>query len=629
MKNLLRLTIFLFACSVLYSCKGNDVSLDGNTAQNRMSIYVLNEEIAANDPYIRMVVDYDGWVMLDITSDGMNNRDGHPYMFLHKLSQTGYYLYGTPKSYVFYEFTDTETLNNPEKAIVVTDLGDTFRYAVVSGITTASCKEEQVIILDKSEQAKQQAKMPSATQDYLRDYNLSIFNTINSSLNELSSEIGKVGDVASLFKLSASQLVTKFWTNVAIPLAKYQIIAGNTELRHDVVETMIDEAYGMEKGMLASYIMQLLPDELSRVLTAAKLILPYTVIGNMWKTNKEIKLDQDNPLDNDYYPIYSMSWIADRWMYPNISRIEEYPEAYTLKTSVWDVTESTATVRGSFDYYDGGFIPEMGFVYKDYITDRTWQIPITPDESPEYTLTGLNSCTTYFVFFYVKDISGKIFSSPGAIFTTKGDLQISPSQMTFSYKGGGQAAKLSLLPHLIKSWSITSCPKWYSTLKGAQSLYVQVDETTDERSGDITVTAHLQTGETKTAMLKVKQEAYTEPSESWDGTKWHFAKGSKFDFDISIKSVADQDYTCSGFINSSWTFEEFTELPNGDLEMWGYNNGGSYGMLFAKEVQTTLKRTSATTATANIKYTLNEVPLFGGSEVHEKGETTIEGILIE
>ena len=634
MKRLTQLLIAIFIYFGLYSCKSNDdISLGGDSPKNRMSIHVLNQEIAANEPYIRMVVDYDGWVMFDITSAGMNNRDGHPFMILHKLSQTGYYIYGTPKSYLIYKFSDTKELSEPQKVLVVNDMGDSFRYSVVSGITNTTYNIEQEVVKAKSERAKQRSKMQMVSHDYFDDYNVSIFNTISNSFDELSDDIDQLGTIAGILGGTGGELIATFWTNIAIPLAKYQILAFNPELQNQLVEKIGEETVGTAGGMvgsvLNSFIMSLIPSEYHLIYTITSLVLPSTIIGNMWKSRGEINLNQDNPADNNYGPLFTPSWIADKYMYNRVKEIEEEPVKYELTVFIGNVTETTAEVSGSIDFWTGNYISSMGFMYEDCLTGRISQEPITPAESPEYILTGLTPCTTYYVYFYFNEM-GRTYCSPGYPFTTKGDMQLRPANITFPSAGGTENVKLSLNSEYMTSWSITSAPSWCQVVRSNEQFFVTVGEykKSNDRSGTITVTANLTTGETKTASVAVTQKAYEKPSENWDHTAWRFSEGTKYDFNISIESVAQKSFTCSGFITNYWTFEEFSQLRNGSIEMWGYYTGGSDGVIMSNEAQITLTRTSETTATATMQYSVNEVPLFWGTEIHDKGTITLNGILI-
>lgn len=284
----------------------------------------------------------------------------------------------------------------------------------------------------------------------------------------------------------------------------------------------------------------------------------------------------------------------------------EPPALYHLTLNVTNVTETTANFKGSFQFGGNSITPvEMGYVFKvsggpEFIVeDMNFQ---------GKTISGLQKATKYTAYAYAETFMGDREISPSVTFWTLG-FEAFPSSLTFPAEGDTKYVGLSYSHEDITSWDITSKPSWCSTnIDDLGLLAVTVGESTETRSGTITITAHSNALGNLTQDIAVTQGG----ANGWDGTSWDFrgllttnyswGYSSTYETGIYLyfNGISNDSNVC--IYPSSFTLynEKYIIDENGSLV---YTAASEYtensGYSIHKDYQITFVRTGPTTATAD------------------------------
>ena len=308
---------------------------------------------------------------------------------------------------------------------------------------------------------------------------------------------------------------------------------------------------------------------------------------------------------------------------------------FVVNMNIGNITESSAYLKGSYRLVGSSSIApvEMGYFikvsggpeHKEY--DMNFQ---------GITLSGLQKATKYTAFAYVKSAFGERVFSPGVTFWTLG-FEAFPSSFTFPAEGDTKSVALSYSKEDITSWDITSKPSWCTITKNGDRMFsVNVGETTETRSGIITVTGYSNALGTITENISVTQLSGN--SWEWDGTSWVFT-GSltvttigegetetevvEETYTLTVNSVTNNDIVFS--VNDVVvTAGSFILDENGNLVYTVSGPNQSSGRV-------SFTRTGPTTAIANVNLSAYIEVLLDGQHVgyiHATESGILQGTLI-
>lgn len=285
------------------------------------------------------------------------------------------------------------------------------------------------------------------------------------------------------------------------------------------------------------------------------------------------------------------------------------PPAYIVNLDVSNITENSAYFKGHLQFTSSITPIAMGYVFKlsggpeHIVEDMSFQ---------GKTVSGLIKATKYIAYAYAESAGDRVVS-PEVSFWTLG-FEAYPNSLTFPAEGDTKYFGLSYSHEDITSWEITSQPSWCSiTTDDLGLLVVTVGETTETRSGTITITVHSNALGNLTQDILVTQLG--ENNWDWDGTSWKFSGmvgslglecyltiNNVSNNDVMISFVPDiffgvpENYFCKNYViddNGYLVFTATLTMDNGDV--W--------------KVQVTFVRTGSNTATANF---YEYIPIDGG-----------------
>lgn len=315
------------------------------------------------------------------------------------------------------------------------------------------------------------------------------------------------------------------------------------------------------------------------------------------------------PYATQYLQAYNMT---------NISTLAAPSPPFIVNLNVGNITENSAYLKGSYRTTSGITAVDMGYIIKESDGFEHTRQDMNFNGA---NVMGLQKATKYTAFAYVQSMGNRVLS-PGVPLWTLG-FEASPSSLTFPAEGDTWIVDLSYSPDDITSWEVTSKPSWCRTsIEGHESLAVTVGETTETRSGTITITAHSNALGAVIEDVAVTQLA----ANNWDGTAWRFSglvtsnsmeESLELECYLTINNVSDNDVLISF-------------VPDMFIEAEGYFSknyviDGNENLVFTAtvtemaEIRVTFTRTGSTTATAD----------FYGSYVAMKDDewVTITGLL--
>lgn len=285
---------------------------------------------------------------------------------------------------------------------------------------------------------------------------------------------------------------------------------------------------------------------------------------------------------------------------------------FIVNLNVVNVTENSAYFKGSYRFGNNSSITpvEMG-----YVIQASGGSGHTEHDMyfQGITLSGLQKATKYTAYAYVKSVFGDVVYSPGVTFWTLG-FEVFPNSLSFPAEGGTQNLALSYSLEDITYCEVTSSPQWCSfSIDDLGLLAVTVGETTESRSGTITITAH------SNALGMLKQDiAVTQGgANGWDGSSWLFAGSitndnegyiysGEFGFTLIVNSVSNNDiiFDFAQYLSShgACNTENYVIDENGCLVYSA--TGPMYEGVLVSDCQITFVRTGPTTATADFYWHL-------------------------
>lgn len=159
---------------------------------------------------------------------------------------------------------------------------------------------------------------------------------------------------------------------------------------------------------------------------------------------------------------------------------------YNVSLSVSNVTENSAYLKGHLQFTSSITPIAMGYVFK--VSGGPEQI-VEDMNFRGKTVSDLQKATKYTAYAYVESVGDRVVSSEVTFWTL--GFEAFPTALTFPVEGDTKYVALSYSEEDIVGWDITSKPSWCSTsVDDLGLLAVTVGESTETRSGTITITAH-------------------------------------------------------------------------------------------------------------------------------------------
>ena len=309
---------------------------------------------------------------------------------------------------------------------------------------------------------------------------------------------------------------------------------------------------------------------------------------------------------------YSTFWGQTNNAIESAGRLGIHPPAYKVFLDVSNATENSAYLKGRFQFTSSITPIAMGYVFK--VSGGPEQI-VEDFNFNGKSITGLQKATKYQAYAYVENIEGRVIS-PEVTFWTLG-FEVFPTSLTFPSEGGTKNVAVTYSLEDITYCEVTSNPSWCSfSIDDLGLLAVTVGETTEARSGTITITAHSNALGNLTQDITVTQVG----ANGWDGTAWLFTGSLTTNY--SDSGPVTQEMALTLMVNNvsnngvEFSFAQaLSSVSNGYSDNYTVENGNLIYTANASGPDThancrvTFVRTGPTTATASFNYneTANQV----------------------
>lgn len=570
------------SCDPVGRTPGNEEVPGGHNPVHKDFISV--EFLAHDEPYEgcvpRLAATYGEWTMFETTRQ--DEDDFISLLFVKEGDKNCYLATLTDGTVSFSSYSDVLVQDVPDEVMSLWyEDGKLVVYsAEVDQETGMLCSISRVTEDDFPEENMSHI-MPV---DYFDDLDREIRSTVLGFFDDLGSKISEMGSFLSLIPYSSSgSIVTSMWTKVFIPLAKASLCPDSYENLDGLLEEQIS-IIGKQ------IVVSLLPrsvTEINRKFKKGMLLYKY---GDYIFGDEEV----DDMMSDEELLTTAESWnYKSLWSMSQNQVMEEYSEKYEMTVRVSDVTESGARLSSSF-YDDGtlGFVSSSGYRYsaeggkeQEIVSDRLFA---------DAVLSGLESGTKYYAYAYARSM-GMEYRSGRISFMTLGGFSVSPTDLEFSSEGGTKGVSVTYSNDDVKSWRISSSPRWCRVEKGDRMFFVTVDESRKNREGTITVTAVFKDGTSQDRDVLVSQTGEL----SWDNTSWQcsgtvhasFSDGDSYDgmfeFGLDIISVEDNVFYVTG--DMAGDYEMYCD-ENGMLVFEYSESISSGGITTSGEIVMTIKR---------------------------------------
>ena len=498
------LTILSFAtllCATLFgafSCKKDD-TLDPNNADFFIDVDFLPESETNGEAAPRLVVNFnDEAAMIELRRPST----GSPMESILLLcpDNEAMMLCGNDSLMVCAAY-DMETYTPSHDVLLVTPM-DENSLLLTKGFmdwNTNTLTTGDMMVLPINENSKNPRNKGSIDGE-IRSF------FFNRFVKPLAESFEKVESFCGVFGLQGGIAFSYIKTTITTGLTTI-LYADDPEGLYDATEYSVTNWMG---SVVQDGILNLVPEKYSWVASRFLALLDWHEDGGHGKVNDyvgSIGVEHNLPYETLYLQAYDM--VA-------VSTSGAPTPLYIVNMNVGNVTETSAYMKGSFRFVNDHITPvEMGYVIKvDGGPER-----IEHDFNFQgITTSGLQKATKYTAFAYVKGGFGDRVLSPGVSFWTLG-FEAFPNSLTFPKEGDTKSVALSYSHEDITSWEVTSKPSWCTITKDNLGLLaVTVGQTTEARSGTITITAHSNALGSLTEDIAVTQAG----SYSWDGTAWSF-----------------------------------------------------------------------------------------------------------
>lgn len=421
----------------------------------------------------------------------------------------------------------------------------------------------------------------------------------NRFVKPLAEKFDRVESFCGVFGIQGGIAFTYIKTTITTGLTTI-LYADDPEGLYDATEFSVTNWTG---SVVQSGILNYVPEKYGEVASRILALLDWHSDGGHGKVNDYVGgTGEEHSIlgETQYLQAYDM--IA-------ISTPAAPDPMFIVNLNVGNVTENSVYLKGSFQFGNNSSATpvEMGYIVK---------IDGGPEQThPDMyfngiTVSGLQKATKYTAYAYVKSAFGDRVLSPGVTFWTLG-FEAFPTSLTFPAEGDTKYVGLSYSEEDITSWDISSSPSWcIATKDGNKSFSVKVDESTETRSGTITITARSNALGSITQDIAVSQG----DANGWDGTVWLFSGSLTTNYPETGSAVEQVAFTLvvNDVSNNNIEFsfaQALSVAANGYSGNYTVNGNGNLvytatasGPDTHANCQVTFARTGAATATANFSY---------------------------
>lgn len=607
----------LLACvaMILSACKNNAEELN-LSSKHYMQLDILGEEYESDKPFPCTVLDFDEWVLVEYTTDGLDYTDVMPFLCVNKIHDVSYLLLGYENGVVLTEF-DMKKKITGENAIFMSSAEGYNRFSLAKIKYEDGLPIGYEIVSEITEQ-EDNTSNKTKSKNYQDDYSSSIVKTIAKHLNEFDSKVSlwidATGNASGIFKGNIKAIgwaITGVINAVRLELLE---VPGLNESTKNDIKSDIGE----------SIVLSVIKRSWRMMYNAELYALKKTALGQIFIDQFQEwhdALTKEEPIDE--IPMFASNRVIDNWQSLQTGYAEQVPK-YILSLSLYSVGETTATLSASYKYgYDAqmSYVSSMGIECWNKSTGE--KVTLESNLSSNMQLADLQPLTEYICCAYMTSFGTK-YRSNCVDFITKGDLTLTPAEVNFSTEGGIENIFFSILRHNIAAWDYTA-PNWCKIEKYEDWFRVVVGENTGKKAlaGNVNISMALKSGKKTHATLKISQAKpnVVEPGDNdgdwtgsgdWNGTTWYFSNGSTFDFNFTINNLASQNVIWGGFLNDNKWAKEATVIEKTDDGLF-IGKQGPWNGVGIHSVEINIVRTSRNTATADLTY--RTIPIFGNGSV--------------
>ena len=603
--------VYLFVMALCFVACNND-SEDWSNEKHYMRMDVLGEEHESETPFPCVILNCDEWVLIEYTTNGMKHQDVVPFVCINKVHNISYLLLGYENSVVLAQY-DLLTASMGEYAIFMSTHDNIDKYSLVkieykdknTDIPNFTLVSE---VTQEAETNTKKAPQKRTQDDYTDEFTTSVVQLMAKYLDDFESKASVLIDAAE---------AVSFVFKGSISTMSSVLSFATTAVRRQMIDVPgLDEE--VKKDLTSqnnkSVVMTICNIPWTKMFNALNMALNCTPAGRLVvdefnKTKEWLSGNDDEEDDAEQIPVFGSQYVDNVYEYTQFSG-KEAPK-YIVKLQFNNSGETTANLTASYSY---GFGEQMSYVSSKGIVfwNKSTNEKFTQDwpESGRIQLENLNTLTEYGCYAFMKSF-GEEYRSGNVFFTTKGDLTLSPSKLSFTAEGGEKEVVFSVSKSNITVWDYTA-PEWCEVKKLSEGFKVVVgaNEKSKALSGTINISMQLNCGQKTTASLAVTQEKAekaeegTVSGEGWDGTSWSFSNGSKFDFTIKFIDVKNDKATYGGFLDEK-NWDEVYVREYKDAEVEGVIVGADKWGSTIEIVDIFITRTGKKTAIAELEYSAN------------------------
>lgn len=326
---------------------------------------------------------------------------------------------------------------------------------------------------------------------------------VRALMDQMFVNLGeKVDDWGTFFPPKISD-ICKVWTQLAIPMARMTIYSNDPEkLREIRQEYTVDLGEG---ELVEFFVKVVLPkyEDLLDNLKKAYIISKYNLGLLDWDENEYAEWLQSLEYSKVEDDVEELSVFSSSRR-PQIIQLMSEVGQYTITAKVFNIglTDAWASVEVTQNGYGGSYISEVGIKLTDIAGSQRFYKNDRFDGNIH--LTDLNQNSLYSATPYIKSYGTTYYGNP-VKFKTDVVFSVTPENITFGPEKGSRGVYVNL-PNEDWTWEITDKPSWCKITKASTSFFVDVEASSTNRSGIITVTGKdKRNGEEESCTVSVTQ----------------------------------------------------------------------------------------------------------------------------
>ncbi len=498
------------------------------------------------------LVSYGDWSMIEITDP--DEYDNLTMLYMNGAGNMSFVVAVKDNSVTFSSYGNFLSESWPGEIMSVVK-GDSDIILYVSSIDSMSGDLESVYSVSLDD-LKTKA-------DYFEDFELSVRKDMAGFFNSVGDEVGKLGDLVGLLPGAGRvSMIPELYKDVFMPMVSAMVYPDAENL----VDVGLEQVNTASGKYLMNYI-SMQPGEMPEMYLKVKKYLD--VYNNYFEESDYDDTYFDNCSDEQMEEISESVFRRSEWSHSMICTMAEEHEKFSVSVSVSDITETGFCLSGSAIANSSmAFYSEAGF---RYYSAGGAEREVLSDNLNKINVNGLEPCTKYYAYAFLYS-NGMEYKSKIISFMTLGDFKVSPTELQFYAKGGSQEVKVSYNSNTVKSWDVTSKPKWCTIGKSGSSFTVSVKKSGESRRGSITVAATLTDGKEITETIAVAQDV----PPAWDAGIWQGSGNGERKYEGSNRV---EEFSFSFTMNITSPESGKYSVTINDIEMAAYCN--SDGQLVA------------------------------------------------